>query len=125
MKISRIVPLFLAVTVMATAAQAGESLTGTFKGASRHKTSGQVTLSGDAKGAMLTLAPDFRFDGAPDPKLALGHNGFDKKTMFSKLKSNSGAQTYRLPAGIDPSKYNEVWVWCETYNVPLGKAKLR
>ena len=58
-------------------------------------------------------------------ELALGNNGFDKKTLFTKLKSNSGAQVYRLPPGIDPAKYNEVWVWCETYDVPLGKAKLR
>ncbi|WP_432612907.1 DM13 domain-containing protein, partial [Litoreibacter halocynthiae] len=35
-----------------------------------------------------------------------------------------GASTYKIPAGIDPDDYNEVWIWCEKFNVPLGVAKL-
>ena len=27
-------------------------------------------------------------------------------------------------AGINPDDYNEVWIWCERFNVPLGVAKL-
>ena len=125
MKIQHVITVFFVAALMSATAHAGEVRKGAFEGESRHQTSGHVTLSGDANQATLTLESDFRFDGAPDPKLALGNNGFDKKTLFTKLKSNSGAQVYRLPPGIDPAKYNEVWVWCETYDVPLGKAKLR
>ncbi len=125
MKIQHVITFIFAAALMSAAAHAGEVRKGTFEGASRHQTSGHVSLSGDANQATLTLESDFQFDGAPDPKLALGNNGFDPKTMFAKLKSNSGAQVYKLPPGIDPAKYNEVWVWCETYNVPLGKEEIR
>jgi hypothetical protein len=47
-----------------------------------------------------------------------------KSTQFSALKSNSGAQTYELPAALDPTGYTELWVWCEQYSAPLGVAAL-
>ena len=45
-------------------------------------------------------------------------------TRFTKLKSNRGKQIYEVPARIDVSLYNEVWVWCERFSVPLGVATL-
>ena len=78
-----------------------------------------------AKGTLLVLEPDFKFDGAPDPKLGFGKNGYVKSTQFSKLKSNRGKQTYEIPSTIDPADYTEVWVWCERYSVPLGVATLK
>ena len=48
-----------------------------------------------------------------------------KATQFSVLKSNSGEQIYDIPAALDPADYNEVWVWCEQYSVPLGVATLQ
>jgi hypothetical protein len=29
-----------------------------------------------------------------------------------------------VPAHVDPEAYNEFYVWCEQYNVPLGVADL-
>ena len=99
---------------------AGHGRLGTFKGASNHVTTGTAEIA-DGK---VNLLDDFTFDGAPDPKVALGKNGYDPKTLMKPLKSNSGASSYKIPAGIDASDYNEVWIWCEQYNVPLGVAKL-
>lgn len=118
---------FLSYSAMGLAALPATSLfagghgrLGTFKGASNHVTTGTAEVAGN----QVHLLADFTFDGAPDPKVALGKDGFDKSTLMGPLASNSGKSSYAIPAGIDPSDYNEVWIWCEKFNVPLGVAKL-
>ena len=98
----------------------GHGRLGTFRGASNHVTTGTAEVAGN----QVNLLADFTFDGAPDPKVALGRDGYDARTLMGRLKSNSGASSYTIPAGIDPAQYNEVWIWCERFNVPLGVAKL-
>lgn len=98
----------------------GHGRLGTFQGASNHVTTGTAEIA-DGK---VNLLADFTFDGAPDPKVALGRDGYDANTLMGPLTSNSGASSYQIPAGIDASQYNEVWIWCERFNVPLGVAKL-
>jgi hypothetical protein len=73
----------------------------------------------------VVLSDDFSLDGAPDPKLGFGSDGSsDDATTFAVLEKLNGTQTYVLPASIDPSLYNEFYVWCERFSVPLGIAKL-
>lgn len=98
----------------------GHGRLGKFKGASNHVTTGTAELTKDS----VQLLADFTFDGAPDPKVALGKDGYDKNTLMGPLKKNKGASVYKLPKGINPDDYNEVWIWCERFNVPLGVAKL-
>lgn len=114
-----------AAALAATPALAGgHGRIGSFVGKSNHITTGRAELAIEGGQAYVYLLDDFTFDGAPDPKVALGRNGYDAKTLMGKLKSNSGKQRYAVPAGIDASKYNEVWIWCERFNVPLGVAEL-
>ncbi len=110
---------------LAALAQDQVLASGTFRGQSGHAASGGVSVVKTAKGTLVVLAPDFKFDGAPDPKLGFGKNGYVKSTQFSKLNSNSGKQSYEIPSTIDPADYTEVWVWCERYSVPLGVATLK
>jgi hypothetical protein len=107
--------------------RAGEDVVaeGDFVGQSQHTASGTVKVVRADDGAIVVFDDNFRFDGAPDPKLGFGKDGYVKSTKFSALKSNAGGQVYEIPASIDPEKYNEVWIWCETYNVPLGVAELQ
>lgn len=98
----------------------GHGRIGKFKGASNHVTTGRVEV---LKGS-VELMSDFSFDGAPDPKVAFGKDGYDKTTLMGPLTNSSGASSYQIPAGINPNDYNEVWIWCEKFNVPLGVAKL-
>ncbi|WGH80281.1 DM13 domain-containing protein [Jannaschia ovalis] len=98
----------------------GHGRLGSFTGASGHATNGTAEI---ADGRVNLLA-DFRFDGAPDPKVALGRDGYDPATLMGPLAADSGASSYALPAGVDPADYNEVWIWCERFNVPLGVARL-
>ena len=102
----------------------GHGRIGTFTGASNHVTRGRAEVVTNNGRTEVVLQDDFWFDGAPDPKVALGRNGYDPATLMGKLSKNAGKQSYVLPAGSDASQYNEVWIWCERFNVPLGVAKL-
>ena len=64
-----------------------------------------------------------RLDGVPDPVLGFGKDGYVKATQFSKLNAKAGLQVYALPAEFDVATYNEVYVWCAKFGVPLGVAK--
>jgi len=116
-----------AILVAPLSASAGEEVlaSGAFRGKSGHAASGGVSVVKTETGVRVVLGRDFKFDGAPDPKLGFGKNGYQKSTQFSALKSNSGKQTYEIPSTIDPADYSEVWVWCEQYSVPLGVATLK
>ncbi|GFE64539.1 DM13 domain-containing protein [Litoreibacter roseus] len=117
--------LSAAASVIAPYALAGgHGRLGTFTGASNHVTTGTAELVKSGNGGSVELLDDFTFDGAPDPKVALGKDGYDPSTLMGPLTSNNGASSYQIPAGINPDDYNEVWIWCERFNVPLGVAKL-
>ena len=94
-----------------------------FKGVNGHITTGRAEIAKKDGGFVVNLLDDFTLDGAPDPKIALGKNGFDKSKIMGPLKSLNGASSYEAPKGINPDDYNEVWVWCERFNVGLGVAK--
>ena len=91
--------------LVSPAAQAGEVLAqGAFKGASGHSTSGTASVVTTASGAMLVLESDFKFDGAPDPKVGFGKAGmYDIDSQLAPLKSRKGEQSYEVPAALDLS----------------------
>ncbi len=101
--------------------------TGTFVGKSNHITTGSVQVVKNSDGShTVILGSDFTFDGAPDPSEGFGKNGkYDKSTGMGLLRSNNGQQSYVVPAGVDPSKYNEVYIYCLRFSVPLGVASLK
>jgi len=98
---------------------------GTFHGKNGHAASGSVDVVKTSNGIEVLLRDDFRFDGAPDPKLGFGKGGYFKSTKFSALTLNKGGQRYKIPPGINAALYPEIWIWCEKYAVPLGLAVLK
>ena len=118
-------PVLVFVMTIGSAMAGPPAKSGQFEGRSRHVTTGDVSIERVNGQTLLLLAENFSLDGAPDPKIGFGKNGFDHATMFSKLRRNDGAQKYVVPASIDVSRYNEVYIWCEKYNVPLGVAKVK
>lgn len=122
-------PRFVAAAFVcsAIAAQAQEVVVvkqGSFEGQSRHVTTGSAAIVEQDGRRFVSLGRDFDFDGAPDPKVALGQDGYLEDTLLGPLRSNSGTQSYPLPEGLDADAYNEIWIWCEQFDVPLGVAKL-
>lgn len=114
----------LLIAVSAPIAFAGTS--GQFTGASNHVTTGGVTITKNADGtATVTLGADFSLDGAPDPYVGFGKDGkFSKDANLGVLQSLTGEQSYVVPASINLDDYNEVYIWCLKFAVPLGVAAL-
>jgi len=97
---------------------------GSFEGRNDHVVTGGVEVVEVDGRFVVNLGADFSLDGAPDPKVGLGKDGYEKDTKAGNLKAATGASSYELPAGVDPQKYNEVYIWCEKFDVALGVAKL-
>lgn len=106
------------------AANAQVTARGTFVGKSNHETTGHASIGRLGNQWVVILEEDFTFDGAPDPHVALGRDGYDKNASLALLSSNSGQQVYAIPAGLDVADFNEIWIWCDKFSVPLGTAKL-
>ncbi len=123
-----ILAVFIALPLLMLSPQgsAGEVVvSGDFAGASNHKTTGGVSVIKTAEGLAVVLGPDFTFDGAPDPKVGFGKSGqYDISSQLAHLKSNTGEQSYPVPTEVNVSNYNEIYIWCEKYSVPLGVAKI-
>jgi len=114
------------ISLSGTATDAGQIATGTFVGASDHITTGSVQIVKNDDGShTVILGEDFSLDGAPDPRVGFGYDGeFDVATNSGLLASLDGKQSFTVPAGVDPAAYNEVYIWCLKFNVPLGVATL-
>lgn len=117
---------FLAVSVVTLAAPAafagGHGRLFTFTGINNHT----VTGTAEIVGTTVHLLDDFVFDGAPDPRVALGRDGvYDPATLQTAVLQPgqyTGASSWELPAGVNPDDYNEVWIWCERFSVGLAIA---
>lgn len=115
----------LGLMLAASTALAGGAGTGSFKGLSNHVTKGNVEVVKTADGWEIHLKDSFWFDGAPDPRVGFGKNGkFVDPTDFEPLRKNAGMQVYKVPANIDPEDFDEVYIWCRKFSVPLGVAKI-
>lgn len=113
-----------APTTVTHAIQGRETARGTFVGLGDHATSGHASVFRANGKWYISLADDFSFDGAPDPKVAFGSNGFRQEAILTRLTANTGASVYEVPATLDVGDYNEIWLWCEQFGVPLGVARL-
>ena len=115
------------ITFAPISATAGQSTAnGTFTGASDHITTGGVQIVKTADGGgVLILDSNFSLDGAPDPHVGFGKDGtFVEASNLGKLQNISGVQTYVVPPTVNVDGFNEVYIWCLKFGVPLGVATL-
>ncbi|MEM0943632.1 MAG: DM13 domain-containing protein [Pseudomonadota bacterium] len=114
------VPLLV---LLAGMAEAGEvHSTGSFVGG---RTTGDVEIIRDGDQFFVRLAPNFLHEGAPDPWVALGQDGFRRDALLGPLREDSGAQLYEIPARLAETPYNQVYIWCENFSTSLGRAWLK
>lgn len=99
---------------------------GTFAGLAGHSGRGMAKLLSTNGKYYVRLEDDFRVTNGPDLFVYFGKNGaYASEARLGSLKGNEGGQNYEVPAGIDPKKYDEVWIWCRAFSVPFAKAELR
>lgn len=116
----------LALAIASPMAAQAESRTGTFTGASDHITTGGVHVIKTANGgAVVILDSDFTLDGAPDPRVGFGKDGvYEDVADLGFLQNLAGVQVYIVPPYVNVDDYNEVYIWCKKFTVPLGIAAL-
>ena len=110
-----------------TASAGNAHSSGSFTGASDHITTGGVKIIKTADGgAVVILDSDFSLDGAPDPRVAFGTDGkYVEASNLGVLQNLKGLQIYRVPATVNVDDFNEVYIWCSKFCVPLGVASLK
>jgi hypothetical protein len=102
----------------------------TVQGAFRFETRGEDTYLVVDRGFSTKSGPDLKFVLSP-----LAHDKVKSKTALSGglivglLKSNTGAQEFKLPAGVDLDRYQSLLVHCEQYTklwaaAPIGEGEL-
>ena len=83
-----------------------------------------VTKNNDGT-STVTFDSTFSLDGAPDPRVGFGKDGkFVSLSDLGELKNLNGAQSYIVPASLNIDDYNELYIWCLKFAVPLGVAQL-
>lgn len=97
---------------------------GVLQGAGGHKASGHLEIVRSGETVKVVLKDYFTLLDAPAPRLAWGKGGYKHGTIFAMLAKFKGTQDYTVPAGTDLSQYNEFWIWCGKFDVPLASAKL-
>ena len=115
------------LTVAPVSAATGVAASGTFTGASNHITAGGVSVIKTANGdAVVILDSDFSLDGAPDPRVGFGVNGTYKDASdLGELISKDSIQVYIVPPSVNVDDFNEIYIWCRKFAVPLGVAALK
>ena len=104
-------------------AEQKEVATGDFIGLAGHRAEGTAKLLIVGEKKFIRFEDEFSITNGPDLFVYLGNNGvYDPNTRLGALRGNVGSQNYEIPATIDVSNYNEVWVWCRAFSVPFGKA---
>ena len=99
--------------------------TGSLSGRRGYNVKGTVSVTGDT----VTLKSDYVFDPSknpPDIKIGFGNgetyaNG---SKIHDKLTVKKGEASFKIPTGIDTSKYNELYIYCEKFTVILAVAPL-
>ena len=111
----------------ATAAFAeAKPISGTFTGLSDHITTGGVSIVTTAEGTTVVLLDeDFSLDGAPEPSVGFGINGeYVAASDLGDLQNLNGLQAYVVPANINVADFDQVYIWCDQFSVPLGVAAI-
>ncbi|MEM7178636.1 MAG: DM13 domain-containing protein [Pseudomonadota bacterium] len=122
--LSACVPEETAPVALADSTAAQATARGSFTGKSNHVTTGHASIARQDGQWVVVLEDDFTFDGAPDPHVALGSDGYRADASLALLSANAGKQVYLIPAEIDVANFNEIWIWCNQFSVPLGVAPL-
>ncbi len=89
-------------------------------GDAEHPASGTVKIEGDSVKLI-----DVQISAAPDGRVILTKDMKEENGVrLGALQGFVGSHEYVIPPGINPADYDSVLIWCDQFNVPIGKAQL-
>jgi|GEM_PF-2313903 len=119
------------VVLGATPSLAGDGARkGTFSGRKGYIAKGTVKVKTKGGKTKVILQDNYVFDpenkNPPDIKIGFGNGESYAKgsKIHEKLTVKKGAAEFEVPAGIDISKYKELYIYCEKFSVILAVAPL-
>lgn len=102
----------------------GLTRSGPLEGLQGHGARGLATLR-ISDGAGVLVLSDIAVDKVPDGHVILATDGEHRQGIdLGILRQFSGTVTLTVPAGVDLSRINSVVIWCQQYNVGIGRADL-
>jgi hypothetical protein len=106
-----------------------QNRSGNFMGNSGYSVSGTATLASSGGALTLQFGSDFQSSNGPMLGVFLAKNASGALTASNSLKlgnlvSNSGTQSYAVPAGVGINDYNHVVIYCIPFSVRFGTASL-
>lgn len=111
-------------TLTATAGMLPMSWQGELHGSGNHHATGRAVVSDGPFGAILALK-ELQVDPVPDGRVYLAHGGDHRSGIeLGRLEQFSGDARYTIPASVDPSGFDSVVIWCEKFQVEIGRATL-
>ena len=116
--------------VGATPTFAGDKIRkGTLSGRQGYNVTGTVEVKVVDGKTKVVLGEDYVFDptkNPPDIKIGFGSGEKYAKgsKIHEKLDVKAGTATFEVPADIDASKYDELYIYCEQFTVILAVAPL-
>lgn len=106
----------------------GASRTGIFSGNMGYSVAGTAMLQQVGPDVRLVFGADFQASNGPQlgvylAKTASGSLNSSNSLKLSNLLSNSGTQSYNVPAGVGLNDYNYVVIYCIPFTVRFGTAQ--
>jgi hypothetical protein len=98
-----------------------------------HWANGTGSFMQTEQGWVLRLNGDFKAGPGPNFWLYLNTRTVGEESAFkadagrvklAHLRSFEGAQNYLLPAGVDPSQFHTLTIWCESFGVYIASGAL-
>jgi hypothetical protein len=98
-----------------------------------HWANGSGALLKTDRGWVLRLEGDFKAGPGPNYWIYLNTRPVGQNKDFAadagrvrlaKLRAFEGAQNYALPAGLDPTSFHTLTIWCETFSQYIGSGVL-
>lgn len=85
-----------------------------------HPASGKVVLD-----EIVLKLEDVNITEAPDGRVILAKD-FDEASgaRLGALQGFTGSHDYMIPEDVNSTEYNTVLIWCDQFNVPIGKVQL-
>ena len=92
-----------------------------------HPTAGEAVVLGNGTGQRFLRFENFETDNGPDLNVYLVNSSTGDVSDYvdlGDLKGNIGEQNYEIPADVDLSVYDTVWIWCVRFSSGFGSAEL-